>query len=234
MTTPVLRVKSLDSGYAEATVLHAVDFELQQGEIFGLLGKNGMGKSTLLKCIMGFLPKTAGQVELDGLDISGLPPHLIARAGIGYVAQEKALFQDLTVEENIRIGVRDRPIGVALGEIEASFPFLLKRLGQRAGTLSGGEQKMLLIARSVANGSRLLLIDEISEGLQPTMIERVASILINLVEQKKTAVLLVEQNIAFATQVAVRYAVLERGEIVSRGYANDPSAAGNIAGYFSV
>ena len=108
MTTPVLRVKSLDSGYAEATVLHAVDFELQQGEIFGLLGKNGMGKSTLLKCIMGFLPKTAGQVELDGLDISGLPPHLIARAGIGYVAQEKALFQDLTVEENIRLGVRDR------------------------------------------------------------------------------------------------------------------------------
>jgi urea transport system ATP-binding protein len=217
MTAPILRVKSLDTGYAEATVLHAVDFELQRGEIFGLLGKNGMGKSTLLKCIMGFLPKTAGQVELDGQDISTLPPHLIARAGIGYVAQERALFQDLTVEENIRLGVRDRPIGVALGEIEASFPFLLERLAQRAGTLSGGEQKMLLIARSVANGSRLLLIDEISEGLQPTMIERVASILTSLVKQKGTAVLLVEQNIAFATRVALRYAVLERGEIVNRG-----------------
>ena len=234
MTTPVLRVKSLDSGYAEATVLHAVDFELQRGEIFGLLGKNGMGKSTLLKCIMGFLPKTAGQVELDGRDISTLPPHLIARAGVGYVAQEKALFQDLTVEENIRLSVRDRPIGVALGEIEDSFPFLLKRLAQRAGTLSGGEQKMLLIARCVANGSRLLLIDEISEGLQPSVIERVASILTNLVKQKGTAVLLVEQNIAFATQVAVRYAVLERGEIVNRGYASDPNASGHIAGYFSV
>jgi urea transport system ATP-binding protein len=234
MTTPVLRVKSLDSGYAGATVLHAVDFELQRGEIFGLLGKNGMGKSTLLKCIMGFLPKTAGQVELDGQDISTLPPYLIARAGIGYVAQEKALFQDLTVEENIRLSIRDRPIGVALGEIEASFPFLLKRLAQRAGTLSGGEQKMLLIARSVANGSRLLLIDEISEGLQPSMIERVASILTSLVKQKGTAVLLVEQNIAFATQVALRYAVLERGEIVNRGNANDPNASGHIAGYFSV
>jgi urea transport system ATP-binding protein len=234
MTTPVLRVKSLDSGYAGATVLHAVDFELQRGEIFGLLGKNGMGKSTLLKCIMGFLPKTAGQVELDGQDISTLPPYLIARAGIGYVAQEKALFQDLTVEENIRLSIRGRPIGVALGEIEASFPFLLKRLAQRAGTLSGGEQKMLLIARSVANGSRLLLIDEISEGLQPSMIERVASILTSLVKQKGTAVLLVEQNIAFATQVALRYAVLERGEIVNRGNANDPNASGHIAGYFSV
>jgi len=234
MTAPILRVKSLDTGYAEATVLHAVDFELQRGEIFGLLGKNGMGKSTLLKCIMGFLPKTAGQVELDGQDISTLPPHLIARAGIGYVAQERALFQDLTVEENIRLGVRDRPIGVALGEIEASFPFLLERLAQRAGTLSGGEQKMLLIARSVANGSRLLLIDEISEGLQPTMIERVASILTSLVKQKGTAVLLVEQNIAFATRVALRYAVLERGEIVNRGYTNDPNASGHIAGYFSV
>jgi urea transport system ATP-binding protein len=234
MTTPVLRVKSLDTGYAEATVLHAVDFELQRGEIFGLLGKNGMGKSTLLKCIMGFLPKTAGQVELDGKDISTLPPHLIARAGIGYVAQEKALFQDLTVEENIRLSVRSRPIAAALGEIEASFPFLLKRLGQRAGTLSGGEQKMLLIARSVANGPRLLLIDEISEGLQPTMIERVASILTSLVKQKGTAVLLVEQNIAFATQIAVRYAVLERGEIVDRGCTNDPNASGHIAGYFSV
>jgi urea transport system ATP-binding protein len=234
MTTPVLRVKSLDSGYAEATVLHAVDFELQRGEIFGLLGKNGMGKSTLLKCIMGFLPKTAGQVELDGQDISTLPPHLIARAGIGYIAQEKALFQDLTVEENIRVSVRDRPIGVAMEEIEASFPFLLKRLAQRAGTLSGGEQKMLLIARSIANESRLLLIDEISEGLQPSMVERVASILTSLVKRRGTAVLLVEQNIAFATQVAIRYAVLERGEIVKRGYANDPNAAGYIADYFSI
>jgi urea transport system ATP-binding protein len=234
MTNPILRVKSLDSGYAEATVLHAVDFELQRGEIFALLGKNGMGKSTLLKCIMGFLPKTAGQVELDGQDISTLPPHLIARAGIGYIAQEKALFQDLTVEENIRLSVRNRPVTAALEDIEALFPFLLKRLAQRAGTLSGGEQKMLLIARSIANESRLLLIDEISEGLQPSMIARVASILTSVVRQKGTAVLLVEQNIAFATQVAIRYGVLERGEIVNRGYANDPNASGLIAGYFSI
>jgi len=234
MTIPVLRVKSLHSGYAEATVLHGVDFELQPGEIFGLLGKNGMGKSTLLKSIMGFLPKTAGQVELDGQDISSWPPHLVARAGIGYVAQEKALFQDLTVEENIRLSVRDRPIGVALEEIEASFPFLLKRLTQRAGTLSGGEQKMLLIARSIANGSRLLLIDEISEGLQPSMIERVASILTRLAKQKGTAMLLVEQNIAFATQLALRYSVLERGEIVKRGNVDDPNAFERIASYFSI
>jgi urea transport system ATP-binding protein len=234
MTSPALTVNALTSGYGEATVLHAVDLELQGGEIFALLGKNGMGKTTLLKSIMGLLPKMSGRVEFAGKDVSAMPPHRIARAGIGYVAQEKALFQDLTVEENIRLSVRDRPIGEALAEIEHSFPFLLERLRQRAGTLSGGEQKMLLIARSVANGARLLLIDEISEGLQPSMIERVESILSGLRMRKGTTMLLVEQNIAFAMQVALRYAVLERGEIVDRGKASAAGASGHIARYFSV
>jgi branched-chain amino acid transport system ATP-binding protein len=229
-----MKTTALTSGYGDATVLRAVDLELRSGEIFALLGKNGMGKSTLLKSIMGFLPKMGGQVEFAGSDVSAMPPHRLARAGIGYVAQEKALFQDLTVEENIRLSVRGRPIAAALAEVENSFPFLLQRLKQRAGTLSGGEQKMLLIARSLANGARLLLIDEISEGLQPSIIERVGAVLSDLQTRKGTTMLLVEQNIAFATQVAVRYAVLERGEIVDRGATNDPTASQRIAGYFSV
>ncbi len=229
-----LKVSELTSGYGEATVLHAVDLEIRGGEIFALLGKNGMGKSTLLKTIMGYLPKQSGQVEFAGRDVSTVPTHRLARAGMGYIAQEKSLFQDLTIEENIRLSVRDRPIGDALAEIEASFPFLLQRLRQRAGTLSGGEQKMLLVARSIATGARLLLIDEISEGLQPSMIERVGSILADLSTRKGTTMLLVEQNIAFAMQMALRYAVLERGEIVDRGSAKDPDAFRHIARYFSV
>jgi len=232
--TALMRTHALTSGYGDATVLRAVDLDLRSGEIFALLGKNGMGKSTLLKSIMGLLPKMGGRVEFAGKDISTVPAHRLARAGIGYVAQEKALFQDLSVEENIRVSVRDQPLAVALAEIESSFPFLLQRLKQRAGTLSGGEQKMLLIARSVASGARLLLIDEISEGLQPSVIERVGSVLADLQTRKGTTMFLVEQNIAFATRVAARYAVLERGEIVDRGETRDPTAPRRIAGYFSV
>jgi urea transport system ATP-binding protein len=234
MTPSMLKVKGLTSGYGEAAVLNAVDLDIASGQIFALLGKNGMGKSTLLKAIMGFLPKMSGQVEFDGQDVSAMPPHRLARAGIGYVAQEQALFQDLTVEENIRLSVRGRPIAEALSEVELLFPILLQRLGQRAGTLSGGEQKMLLVARSLANGARLLLIDEISEGLQPSMVDRVALVLVDLQARKNTTVLLVEQNIHFATQVAGCYAVLERGAIVASGGASDPTASVKIARHMSV
>jgi urea transport system ATP-binding protein len=234
MIPSMLKVRGLTSGYGEAAVLKAVDLDIASGQIFALLGKNGMGKSTLLKAIMGFLPKMSGRVEFDGQDISTTAPHRLARAGVGYVAQEQALFQDLTVEENIRLSVRGRPIAEAFSEVELSFPVLLQRLGQRAGTLSGGEQKMLLVARSLANGARLLLIDEISEGLQPSMVDRVALVLIDLRARKNTTVLLVEQNIGFATQVAGSYAVLERGAIVAGGAASDPTASATIARHMSV
>jgi urea transport system ATP-binding protein len=234
MSEWLLKVTGLSSGYGDAAVLDKVDLEIERGQIFALLGKNGMGKSTLLKSIMGFLPKMRGRVEFAGRDVSTTPPYRLARAGIGYVAQEQALFQDLTVEENIRLCVRHRAIEEAFAEIGQAFPILLERLRQRAGTLSGGEQKMLLLARSIADGARLLLIDEISEGLQPSMIDRVSSVLTALRAQKGTTVLLVEQNIAFATEVAARYAVLERGEIVARGETTDPATAERIGGYFSV
>jgi urea transport system ATP-binding protein len=234
MSELMLKVTGLTSGYGEAAVLNSVDLEIESGQIFSLLGKNGMGKSTLLKSIMGFLPKMRGRVEFAGRDVSAISPYRLARAGIGYVAQEQALFQDLTVEENIRLCVRHRPIEEAFTEIGQAFPILLERLRQRAGTLSGGEQKMLLLARSLANGPRLLLIDEISEGLQPSMIDRVSSVLTALCGRTGTTVLLVEQNIAFATQVAIRYAVLERGEIVARGETKDPTTVERIGGYFSV
>jgi urea transport system ATP-binding protein len=234
MTRTMLKVTGLTSGYGEAAVLNSVDLDIPNGQIFALLGKNGMGKSTLLKSIMGFLPKMTGRVEFDGRDVSAMPPHRLARAGVGYVAQEQALFHDLTVDENIRVNVRDRPIDEAYSDVGKSFPILLERLGQRAGTLSGGEQKMLLIARSLANGARLLLIDEISEGLQPSMVDYMASVLIELRARKATTILLVEQNIRFARQVAGRYAVLERGAIVANGDTRESSASERIARRLSV
>jgi urea transport system ATP-binding protein len=234
MTRTMLKVTGLTSGYGEAAVLNSVDIDIPNGQIFALLGKNGMGKSTLLKSIMGFLPKMTGRVEFDGRDVSAMPPHRLARAGVGYVAQEQALFQDLTVDENIRVNVRDRPVDEAYSDVGKSFPILLERLGQRAGTLSGGEQKMLLIARSLANGARLLLIDEISEGLQPSMVDYMASVLIELRARKATTMLLVEQNIRFARQVAGRYAVLERGAIVASGDTRESSASERIARHLSV
>ena len=233
MSAPSLAVTGLSGGYGEAVVLRSVDLELQQGEIFALLGKNGMGKSTLLKSIMGLLPKMGGRVLFEGRDVTATSAHLLARSGIGYVAQEKALFQDLTVEENIRLCVRARSMQDAVADVGECFPFLLERLQQRAGTLSGGEQKMLLVARSIASGARLLLIDEISEGLQPSMVQRVGAVLTMLCRRRCTT-LLVEQNVAFARAVAGRYAVLDRGEIVDRGDTADRAADSRIAHYLHV
>lgn len=229
-----LSVRGLSSGYAGAIVLREVSLSIAQGEILAVLGKNGMGKSTLLKTVMGLLPKMSGSVFLGGSEVTRLAPHRVARLGVGYVAQEKALFQDMTVEENLRLAVRRTDFEAALAEVEASFPFLLKRLKQQAGTLSGGEQKMLLMARSLAMGSKLLLIDEITEGLQPSVIDRLAGVIRSARERQGTTMLLVEQHLAFALAVADRWAVLDRGEVAETGAASEPDAGRRILKHMSV
>jgi len=213
-----LDVKGMRSGYGEAPVLRDVSFDVQPGEIFALLGKNGMGKSTLLKSVMGFLPLQSGSVGMFGFDITGLPPHKVARRELAYTPQEQALFQDLTVEDNLRLGLRDgRSFDSGLKRIGQFFPVLPARLKQRAGTLSGGEQKMLLVARALMSQPKLMLIDEITEGLQPSVIERLAGVLCAERDESKVSILIVEQNVKFALSVADRYAVLKLGEIVDRG-----------------
>lgn len=213
-----LDVKGMRSGYGEAPVLRDVSFDVQPGEIFALLGKNGMGKSTLLKSVMGFLPLQSGSVGMFGFDITGLPPHKVARRELAYTPQEQALFQDLTVEDNLRLGLRDgRSFDSGLKRIGQFFPVLPARLKQRAGTLSGGEQKMLLVARALMSQPKLMLIDEITEGLQPSVIERLAGVLRAERDESKVSILIVEQNVKFALSVADRYAVLKLGEIVDRG-----------------
>ncbi|QIB36557.1 ABC transporter ATP-binding protein [Ancylobacter pratisalsi] len=229
-----LSVDNLSSGYAGAVVLREVSLSLAPGEILAVLGKNGMGKSTLLKAVMGFLPKMTGTVAISGSEATRLSPHRVARLGVGYVAQEKALFQDMSVEENLRLAVRRPDFEAALAEVEASFPFLLQRLKQRAGTLSGGEQKMLLMARSLATGAKLLLVDEITEGLQPSVIDRLAGVIRSARDRHGTTMLLVEQHLPFALAVADRWAVLDRGEIAEMGAASEPDARARVLKHLSV
>ena len=232
---PILETEGLSSGYGAAIVVKRVSLALRPGEILAVLGKNGMGKSTLLKTVMGFLTPAEGRIRLDGADVTASPPHRMAQSGIAYAPQEYTLFQDLTVEENLRLGVAsDRLFRDRIGLLEDLFPRMKERLRQRAGTLSGGEQKMLLISRAVLAKPRLMLIDEVSEGLQPTMIRRVSDILQRVRLEDGTAVLFVEQHLAFALSVADRYAVLKLGEIVEEGQAGDPTAARSMAEHLKV
>jgi ABC-type branched-subunit amino acid transport system ATPase component len=226
MSSTVLDITDLNSGYGEAMVLRDVSLGIRPGEIFALLGKNGMGKSTLLKTILGFLPAKRGKITLFGEDVTSLPTHLIARKAISYTPQEQTLFQDLTVEDNLRLGLRDdRGFTEGLARVSEYFPIVGKRLNQKAGTLSGGEQKMLIVCRALLGSPRLILIDEISEGLQPSMIQRLTEILLAERKRTGTAIFVVEQNVPFAFSIADRYAVLKIGEIADDGLAGDELAA---------
>lgn len=215
---PALQVKDVRSGYGESDVLRGVSLTVDPGTICAILGKNGMGKTTLLKTVMGFLSAKSGRVEILGQNTTGWPPYRIVRLGVGYIPQEKAIFQDLSVWDNLKLALG----GAAdfhgrLQAISESFPVLRERLRQRAGTLSGGEQKMLLIARALLMRPRLLLIDEISEGLQPLMIRRVREILVREGARTGMTIVLVEQNVGFALELAHQYAIVKLGTIVETG-----------------
>ena len=232
---PVLEVERLTSGYGEAIVVRDVSLALATGEIVALLGKNGMGKSTLLKTAMGFLPARAGRIVLRGRDVTGWPPNRFAREGIAYTPQEQAIFQDLTVAENLQLGLpKPAWFDEEMARIGEVFPFLRERSRQRAGTLSGGEQKMLLIARAMMARPRLMLVDEISEGLQPSIVGRLARVLAAERDRTGVAMLLVEQNVRFALNVADRWAVLKLGEIDDAGMGGDPRAGARIVDHLSV
>jgi ABC-type branched-subunit amino acid transport system ATPase component len=195
------------------------------GEILALVGKNGMGKTTLARTLLGFLPPRRGSIVVYGTDMTGSRPDTVARQGVAYAPQEKAIFQDLSVRDNLRLAAAyDRTLRDSIGRVLAVFPFFEGRFAQKAGTLSGGEQKMLMIARALMVRPRLILIDEISEGLQPTVIARIAEALRHERDANRTAMLLIEQNIAFALAVANRWAVLKRGEIDDQGMVDDRAA----------
>jgi branched-chain amino acid transport system ATP-binding protein len=234
-SAPVLTLEGISSGYGAAMVVQHVSLSLRTGEIFAVLGKNGMGKSTLLKTVMGFVRPASGYVMIDGIDVTNLAPQQMAGHAVAYAPQEFTLFQDLTVEENLRLAVpEDREFRKRLPMLEEVFPRMLERRRQRAGTLSGGEQKMLLMSRAMLAKPRVMLIDEISEGLQPTMIARMAELLRKTRDEDGTAVLLIEQHLDFALSVADRYGVLKLGEIVEEGSAAEPGIAEKLVEHLKV
>ena len=229
MAEPLLQVEGVTAGYGATTVLRDVSVEVGAGEIVALLGRNGVGKTTLLRTVAGFLRPQAGQIRLAGTPLAGLPAYEVARLAVCYVAQEQALFADMTVGDNLRLGVADdRLYRERLPGLEPHFPVLLQRLRQKAGTLSGGEQKMLLISRAILARPRLMLLDEVSEGLQPSVVDRLTGVLAAQRREHGTAMLLVEQNVAFALSLADRFAVLTSGVVVERGDARDSAAMAQI------
>lgn len=229
MSQIALDLQDVTSGYKASVVLRKLSMTVASCDAVALLGKNGMGKTTLLKTIMGYLPKKSGAIHLNGQDITRLPPHRIARAGIAYAAQEHALFPDLTIRDNLRLGLEKVSVfDERFAEIEPIFPVFKSRLKQHAGTLSGGEQKMLLVARALMMRPSIILLDEITEGLQPSVIDRLAEALLWERRRHGTTLLLIEQHVPFALKVADRYAVLKQGEIIDNGDAKNPVAADSV------
>ncbi|MGB7974265.1 MAG: ABC transporter ATP-binding protein [Roseiarcus sp.] len=215
-----LNLREISSGYGAVSVVKSVTLSVRPGEIVAVLGKNGMGKSTLLKTILRLIPLRSGAIQIGGVEQgqADLTPARMIAGGLSYVPQEQALFQDLTIRDNLRLAVRaDGEFGAALDYAFGYFPFLRERLKQKAGTLSGGEQKMLILARALMLRPRLLLIDEISEGLQPSVVDGIVAVLRDERSRDGTAMLVVEQNLDFALRVADRWAVLKMGEIVDEG-----------------
>jgi branched-chain amino acid transport system ATP-binding protein len=228
-----LAISGLSAGYGSTPVLHGVSLEVGAGEIVCVLGRNGVGKSTLLKAVIGILRPTGGTVSVGSRDVTRLRSHRVAREGVAYAAQEQGLFANLSVRDNLRLASGkklDETISAAAG----LFPFIASRLDQRVGTLSGGEQKMLLTARALAGQPKLALLDEISEGVQPSLIAGLREAVVSTNASHGTAVLLVEQNLDFALSVASRFYVLEKGHVVASGATDDDDAESLIGSHLVV
>ncbi len=209
----MLEIRDIDSFYGEAQVLRSFSLTAQAGEILCLLGRNGAGKTTALKAIMGLVKVPRGSIMLDGVELTHLPAHDVPRQGIGYVPQGRRLFSDLTVMENLKIGLMTRNSGPdVLEHVLSLFPLLRERLHQRSGTMSGGEQQMLAMARALCLKPKLLLLDEPTEGLMPAMIARIRQSVLDLKAHGVTT-LLVEQRVDAVLPVADRVAFVENGRV---------------------
>ncbi len=210
----MLRVRNLNAWYGESHILHGINLEVAPGECITLLGRNGSGRSTTLKSIMGLVGKRTGEVSLNGTDLTSLSPHRIARMGIGFCPEERAIFSSLTTEENLLLPpvTGDQPMAVE--EIYSMFPNLKERRNSPGTKLSGGEQQMLAIARILRTGARLLLLDEITEGLAPVIVRKLGEVVTEL-KRRGFTIVLVEQNFRFAAPLADRHYVLEHGEVIA-------------------
>jgi branched-chain amino acid transport system ATP-binding protein len=211
---PLLNVAGLQAWYGESHVLHGVDLYVNEGEMICILGRNGMGKTTTLRTIMGILRKRSGEVTFAGQDMMSIPLHKTARAGLGFVPEERGIFATLSVEENLMLPPVVAKGGMSLEEIYELFPNLAERRNSPGTKLSGGEQQMLAMARILRTGARCLLLDEPTEGLAPVIIQRIGEVLVKLKERGMTVVL-VEQNFRFASKVADRFYLMDHGQMVA-------------------
>ena len=223
----MLTVQNINQYYGGSHILRDVSLTATPGKVTVLLGRNGVGKTTLLKSLMGLVPIKSGSISFDGKPIDKATPYDRARAGIGFVPQGREIFGRLTVEENLRMGLAYKsgstPVPPHLYEL---FPVLKQMLKRRGGDLSGGQQQQLAIARALAPGPRLLILDEPTEGIQPSIIKDIGRVIRMLVDQGEMAILLCEQYYDFAQELADEYLVMERGEVIARGPGSEMEAKG--------
>ena len=227
MADEILQVQDLHQHYGGSHILRGLSFALQRGEITVVMGRNGVGKTTLLKSLMGVVPTTSGRITLAGEPLDKLRTHQRVRAGLGYVPQGREIFGRLTVMENLQMGLASRPAGTPLpAQLFELFPVLAQMRGRRGGDLSGGQQQQLAIARALAPGPKVLLLDEPTEGIQPNVIQDIGRVIKHLAHDQGLAVVLVEQFYDFCAELADQYLLMQRGEIVMRGRGKDMKADG--------
>jgi branched-chain amino acid transport system ATP-binding protein len=209
-----LRVTDLHAFYGESHILHGVDFMVERGEVVILLGRNGAGRTTTIKAILGLVKRRSGSIMLNGREVIGWAPHSVARLGVGYCPEERGIFASLSAEENLKLPPKLTSEGMSLDEIYALFPNLKEQRHAPGTRLSGGEQQMLAMARILRTGARLLLLDEISEGLAPVIVQRLSDVILRL-RQKGFTIVMAEQNFHFAAPLSDRMYVVERGRVVA-------------------
>jgi branched-chain amino acid transport system ATP-binding protein len=213
MTAEVLRVAGLNAFYGESHILHGVEFNVNRGEVVTLLGRNGAGRTTTLKALLGLVLTRSGSVVINGCEAIALPPHKIAHLGVGYCPEERGIYASLSAEENLLLPAVVGPGGMSLEEIYGLFPNLKERRDTQGTRLSGGEQQMLAVARTLRTGAQLLLLDEISEGLAPVVVQGLSRTIREL-RQRGYTIVMVEQNFRFAAPLADRFYIMERGLMV--------------------
>lgn len=223
----MLSINNVNQYYGGSHILREVSLEARLGEVTVILGRNGVGKTTLLKALMGLIPIKTGTITFDGRALQGATPYERARAGIGFVPQGREIFARLSVEENLRMGLATKPGSTPIpAELFELFPVLKQMLHRRGGDLSGGQQQQLAIARALAAKPKLLVLDEPTEGIQPSIIKDIGRVIRMLADRGDMAILLVEQYYDFARELADTYAVMERGEVVASGLGKDMETAG--------
>jgi urea transport system ATP-binding protein len=223
----MLNVKTINQYYGGSHILRDVSLQAEPGKVTVVLGRNGVGKTTLLKSLMGLVPIKSGAIEFEGKAIHKDTPYERARAGIGFVPQGREIFARLTVEENLRMGLASKPASTPIpAELYELFPVLRQMLNRRGGDLSGGQQQQLAIARALAAGPKLLVLDEPTEGIQPSIIKDIGRVIRQLADRGDMAILLVEQYYDFAQELADEYMVMERGAVIASGQGKDMEADG--------